>query len=211
MKTIILCFILTVSLFSQGMYLSKENGFSLGFMYGADKDIKELSFAAVYSLSGYVDFSYSRSKYLDEKNTDNFQNEFFLRGYILKDKLPVFLSGAFGYIYQKAETNLWNNYPITATNKGIAYEIGLHLSDNRSQVSNKIVASFIYRYFDSKEKIQYTTASVVDNNILRSMAFEIALIYNFSFIGVVVGPRFTTYNNFDDMLYGFNLTLILKH
>lgn len=59
------------------MYLSKENGLSLGFVYGGNKDGSKISFAASYSLLGFIDLSYTRSTFLDEEDTNNFQNEYF--------------------------------------------------------------------------------------------------------------------------------------
>ncbi len=193
------------------MYLSRENGISLGFMYGVNNDVNKLSFTASYSLLGFVDLSYARSTLLNEENTDNFQNEYFIRAYILKEKLPIFLSGSFGYIYQKAETELWNNFPLTATLKGLAYEMGLHFSTTKDQKIPKIVASIFYRYFNSDEEIRVPTATKTDTKIFRSFLFEAAIIYHFSQIGIIIGPRFVLENNFEYALYGFNLTFMFRH
>jgi hypothetical protein len=212
MKILFLSLIFFNSLFSQGMYLSKENGFSLGFIYGGNKDGSKLGFTASYSLLGFIDLSYARSTFLDDENTSNFQNEYFLRAYILKEKIPIFLSGSFGYIYQKAESELWNNFPITVTQKGLAYEMGLHFSATKKDQNNpKVIASIIYRYFNSDQEIRVPTATIVDPKINRSLVFEAAIIHYFSQLGIIIGPRFVAENNFEYSLYGLNLTLMFKH
>lgn len=212
MKTIILCFIYTISIFSQGIYLSKENALSLGFVYGGNKDGSKISFAASYSLLGFINLSYARSTFLDEEDTNNFQNEYFLRAYILKEKLPIFLSGSIGYVYQEAESELWNNFPITVTQKGLAYEMGLHFSaTKKDQITPRVIASIIYRYFDSDQETRVPTATVVNPKIIRSLVFEAAMIYYFSQIGIIIGPRFVVENNFEYNLYGLNLTFMFRH
>jgi hypothetical protein len=194
------------------MYLSRENGLSLSFMYGGNKYASKLSFAASYSLLGFVDLSYARSTFLDEENTNNFKNEYFLRAYILKEKLPFFFSGSFGYVYQKAETELWNNFPLTVTQEGLAYEMGLHLSAAiKDEINPKLVVSIIYRYFNPEETIRVPTATITDKKIIRSLMFEAAIIYYFSQIGIVIGPRFVVDNNFENHFYGFNLTFMFRH
>jgi hypothetical protein len=194
------------------MYLSRENGLSLGFMYGKNKDGSKLSFAGSYSLLGFIDLSYTRSTFLDKENTSNFQNEYFIRAYFLKEKIPVFLSGSIGYIYQKAETELWNNFPLTVTQEGLAYEMGLHLSAvMKDKINPKLIVSIIYRYFNPEETIRVPTATITDKKIIRSLMFEAAIIYYFSQIGIVIGPRFVVDNNFENHFYGFNLTFMLRH
>ena len=211
MKTIFLSLIYVTSIFSQGMYLSKENALSLGVMYGRYDDDNKLSLAASYSLSGSIDFNYIRSSIVNDESISNYQNEYFIRAYILKEKSPVFLSGAFGYIYQKAETELWNNYPLTDIQKGFTYQMGLHFSAIKNMESPKIVASIIYKHFNSEEEIRTLAGTMSDEEIIRSIMFEAALIYYFSQVGIVIAPRMVMDNNLDDHFYGLNLTFMLRH
>ena len=212
MKTIILFLVYISPIFSQGMYLSRENGLSMGFIYGGDKNGSMLSLAGTYSLSGFVDLSYARSTFLDEENTNNFQNEYFIRAYLLKEKMPVFLSGSFGYIYQKTETELCYNFPLSVTRKGFAYEIGLHFSSAiKDKINPKLVTSIIYRYFNPEETMRVPTATRTDKTILRSLVFESAIIYYFSEIGIIIGPGINLENDFRDIFYGINLTFMFRH
>jgi hypothetical protein len=212
MKTIILFLIYIGSIFSQGMYLSRENGLSLGFIYGGNKNESKLSIAASYSLLGFVDLSYARSTFLDKENTNNFQNEYFIRAYVLKDKLPIFLSGSFGYIYNKTEAELWNNFPLTVTQEGFAYEIGLHiLSDIKDKINPKLVISILYRFFNPEETMRVQTAAITDKKIIHSLLFEAAIIYYFSQIGIIIGPRINLENDFKDNFYGINFTFMFRY
>ena len=212
MKTIILFLVYISPIFSQGMYLSRENGLSMGFIYGGDKNGSMLSLAGTYSLSGFVDLSYARSTFLDNGNTNNFQNEYFIRAYLLKDKLPIFISGSFGYIYNKTETELWDNFPLTVIQKGLAYEMGLHLlSDNKDKINPKLVISILYRIFNPEETMRVPASAITNKKIIHSLIFETAIVYYFSQIGIIVGPRINLENDFTDNFYGINLTFMFSH
>ena len=212
MKTIILFLVYISPIFSQGMYLSRENGLSMGFIYGGDKNGSMLSYAGTYSLLGFVDLSYARSTFLDNEKTNNFQNEYFIRAYLLKNKLPIFISGSFGYIYNKTETELWNNFPLTVIQKGLSYEIGLHiLSDKKDKINPKLVTSFLYRIFYPEETMRIPTSAITNKKIIHSLVFEAAVVCYFSRIGIIVGPRINLEDDFTDNFYGINLTFMFRH
>lgn len=205
-------FVCTCLIFSQGRYLSRENGLSLGFLYGRSQYGNNLSFTGSYSLSGFIDLSYAHSTFLDERKTNNFQDEYFIRAYILKEKLPFFFSGSAGYIYNKTEYDLWKDFPLRITQEGFAYELGMHLTSIRKDNRNpKIVVSIIYRYFNPEETTSVPEQSVMINKFIRSLTAEAALIYYFSNLGIVIGPRFVADNDFKYELYGFDLTFILRY
>lgn len=75
----------------------------------------------------------------------------------------------------------------------------------------KVVASIIYRYFNSDQEIRVPTATIVDPKIIRSLVFEAAIIYYFSQIGIIIGLRFVEEDNFEYNLYGLNLTFMIRH
>lgn len=191
MKIIFLFFIYTSLIFSQGKYLSKESGLSAGFKYEGNNDYNQIGFAATYSLFGFIDLSYARSTFLNERNLSNYQNEYFFRAYFLKEKIPVFFSGSFGYISANSETELWKGFPLKTNTKGFAYEIGLHIKAAKEKKYPKLITSIIYRVFNSEEIIKTPNAAVSDNKIISSLKFEVAAVYYFSQIGIIFGPGFS--------------------
>lgn len=211
MRTIIISLLFICYSFPQGMYLPKVNGISASFLYGQygyDTDNK-LSLSATYSILGVFDISYSRSSIITEQDINNFQNEFSLRGYLLKEN-RFFISGAIGYQYQEIEYKIWNDFPLSFTSKGISYELGLHLAST-DQEDKKIVLSIFYKHYAPIEEMQKPTVNVRSSDLARSFTFDLALIYYLGQVGLEIGPRLVLDNDFNYPFIGLNLNLIVMH
>ena len=209
MRILFLTIALINCAFSQGMYLTNENGLSAGMFYGRYDTDNKYGFTATYSIKGYFDFTYTRSSILAEERTDNFQNEYFLRGYLLKEN-KIFISGAFGYIYQKVKTELWKNFTLQETNKGVAYEAGIHFTPEDLK-KNKVVVSVFYRYFNLTEELRTPTITNTNLKPNRSLIFDIAVIYFIGQIGIVAGPRVILDFDYKNLYAGLNLSFIISH
>ncbi len=209
-RTVVLSFIFITSVYSQGMYLSKEYGLSTGFIYGGGSEYNKLGFTTAFSLLGFLDFQYTYSTFNGDESANNFQREYFVRAYLLKEK-PYFFSGAVGYVHQNSKIELWRGFPLTLTNKGLALEAGLHLTSSAEHKNHRIVTSICYRYYNPEEVITVPTGRTREMKQIRSIMFEFAVVLYYSKFGLVVGPRFSIDNNFENRIYGVNLSIIFRH
>jgi hypothetical protein len=210
LSIVILVFIFFNSVFSQGMYFSKEYGLSTGFIYGGGSEYNKVGFSAAFTLFGYIDFQYNHSKFYDDESNNSYQKEYFVRAYILKDK-PYFFSGAVGYVHQNTEIELWRGFPLKLTNKGLALEAGLHLTSTVENKNPRIITSIFYRYYNPEEVMTVPIGRTREMKQIRSVMFEFAVVFYYSKFGFVIGPRLSVENNFEDRFYGVNLNIIFRH
>lgn len=211
MRTILISILLASSAFSQGMYLPNVNGISAGFLYGqyGYQSDNKLGFTATYTLFGVVDFSYSHSSVLTEEDVRNFQNDYLIRGYLLKEN-RFFISGSIGYQYQEIESVLWKDFPLSFKNEGISYELGLHLATT-DLTDRKIVISIFYKHFAPTMEMRTPTVRVINSDLSRVFTFDLAVIFYFGQLGIEVGPRLVLENDFNYPFMGVDLSLMLLH
>ncbi|MBL1211760.1 MAG: hypothetical protein HND52_00260 [Ignavibacteriae bacterium] len=207
---VVLSFIFINSVYSQGMYLSKEYGLSAGFLYGGGSEYNKIGFSAAFTLYGLLDFQYNHSKFKDDNSNNSFQNEYFIRAYLLKGK-PYFFSAAVGYVTHNTEIELWRGFPLKLTNKGLALEAGLHLTSSNKEKNPKIISSIYYRYYNPEEVMNFPNGRTKEMKQVRSIMFELAVVFYYSKFCFVIGPRFSVENNFKDRFYGVNLSVNFKH
>ena len=209
MKTIVLIIVLVSSAFSQGTYLSDENGLSAGLIYGKYSSESKFGYTASFSLKGFLDLSYTRTSISSKEKSSNFQNEYFLRAYAFK-KNKIFASIALGYLYGEAKTELWKDFTLKVVSDGFAFEGGIHYS-NTIQKNKRMVISFIYRYFEPTIKMQAPSVNTTSSDLNRAYRIDAALIYYFSQLGVAIGPSFVMEYDIGNAFFGLNLQIIFRH
>ncbi len=208
-NTILLFFVFSISIFSQGSYLLRENSLSIGTNYCKNPDGYKLGFNGIYTFNGIIDISFARSVILFEDDDDNFQNEYFIRTYFLKGNI-VFISGGVGYITRYVKAELWQNFPLEMKSNDFAFEIGAHLS-SKIKDDHNFVVSFIFRQFNPTEFYKTPTASWKETILTRSIIFDLGIILNFDPIAFEFGPRVNVDIDRIDTFYGLNCNVLLKH
>lgn len=211
MRTLIIFLFFICYAFPQGMYLPNVNSISLNFLYGqyGYKDDRKISFTATYTVLGVVDLNYSRSTVLTENDISNFQNEYYVRGYLFKENI-FFISGTVGYQYQESEDELWNNFPINYKSEGFFLEGGIHLATTHKE-NNKIVISVFYKHYNPIEEIRTSTTLIRNPISSRTFTFDLAVIHYFGQVGIEIGPKLVLEKDFNYPFIGLDLSLMAMH
>jgi hypothetical protein len=207
MKILILFLILINSVFAQGIYFNNESGLSAGANYGRYSSQDQIGFNAALTYKGRIDLSFSHSKLLT--SYFNNQNEYFIRTYLLS-KEKFFISTGIGYIFQRAETELWNGYSLIAKDKGLAMEGGLHLNSKIDE-SKEIVFSVFYRYYNPIEELQTPETNYKKLKNITTLIFDLGYILKFNRLGLEIGPRAFFDLNGAEPYYVLNIKFMLMY
>lgn len=209
MRTLLLTLFFTSSALSQGAYLSRENAFSASSFYGRYDTDSKLGFAVAYSIQGFFDVSFARSSILTEEDISNFQNEYFIRGYLFREN-SFFFSGGLGYLYQETRIELWRDFPLHSTSKGIIYEGALHFAPG-DEKTRRVVISVSYRYSEPTTELRMPTVVINESNPARSFILDIAVVQHVGRVGLVIGPKVVLDHDSKNVFWGLSFAAMIRH
>ncbi len=208
MRALLLILLFTSSAFSQGSYLSRENAFIAGVFYGRYDTDSKLGFAATYSILGFFDVSFTRSSILTDEDISNFQNEYFIRGYLFKGG-QIFGSLGLGFLYQETTGQLWRGFRVKSNTDGIAYEAGLHFAS--VEKTRGLVFSLFFRYSEPTTELHLQNVVIGEIHLARSYILDIAFIQTIGQFGMVAGPRVALDHDAKNVFWGLNLAAMIRH
>lgn len=209
MRTFLLACLFFNVAFSQGVYLSRENGVSAGVLYGRYASDHRLGFTASYSFLGFLDATFTRNSVLAVENVSNHQYEYLAKIYVPKEN-RFFFSGGVGYQHQKARTELWNDFPLLFTRDGAFLEAGAHLVTGETK-TRRLVASIMYRYSEPTEELRTPAFVTRETHQSRVLTFDLAVVYYPGMIGFIVGPRAIFEMDAGNAFWGVHVSTMLRH
>jgi hypothetical protein len=79
------------------------------------------------------------------------------------------------------------------------------------RITRRVVVSLIYTYLEPTLELQTPEMHTIDSDLARSLSFDIALIYYFGQVGLVIGPRMALDSDFQNVFVGLHTAILFKH
>ncbi|MBI5471446.1 MAG: hypothetical protein HY961_03785 [Ignavibacteriae bacterium] len=207
-KLLLLTLLSFCSAYSQGKLVADEFAFSTDVHFGRYATDNRFGFGCGLVLKGVVELSFARSTVLTKGPVLNFEHRFFLRIFAPKPK-RYFISVGGGYVSQSSSTELWKDFPLELTAKGIAFEVGLHVV-LEELATRRIVASFAYTYFRPRVEMRVPMRLFTESKLSRSVAFDINAVYHLGHFDLAFGPGFALESDFRNAFVGLRCNVVVK-
>jgi hypothetical protein len=196
------------SAFSQATYVSTDNALSAGFAYGRYNAEDKFGFSCSYALMGFLEASFTRT-WIPDMNIRNFQHEYFLKLYGPK-KSRFFISAGIGYLHRELRTELWRDFPLLITTRGIALEAGVHLVAQEA-ASRRVILSLFYAYLKPTEELRTPTSRGINSGLARSVQFDAGVAYHLGNLSLIIGPTLALDSDFENVFFGLHAGAMVRH
>ncbi|GEM_PF-5732563 len=188
---------------------SHTNAASANFFIGDYNGNPRMGLGLSYALKGFLQVSYNRSTVKNDQRVKNFQDDYFLRIYAPPQE-GFILSLGVGYIYQWARADILTDYRVEEIIKGVGLQGGLHVIMKDSE-KQRITFSASYTHFEPGIEQQSPEVQVVGCAFDRAISVDLSVIFYFTPVALVAGPRVAMDSDFSSVFVGLQTSVLLLH